>query len=88
LQFFTFGFFGGHSIASSWVGRLSTGHKAQASSLYLFFYYVGSSFGGTTGGIFWSNFGWAGVVALIVFFLLLAFLLSIRLASVDSIGNH
>ena len=82
IAIFTFGFFGGHSIASSWVGRLSTGHKAQASSLYLFFYYVGSSFSGTTGGIFWSKFGWAGVVALIAFFLVIAFLLSIRLSSV------
>jgi len=83
IAIFTFGFFGGHSVASSWVGRLATNHKAQASSLYLFFYYVGSSVGGTLGGIFWSNFGWAGVVGLIVFFLVTAFLLSIRLSSVD-----
>ena len=82
IAIFTFGFFGGHSIASSWVGLLATSHKAQASSLYLFFYYVGSSVGGTTGGIFWSKFGWAGVVALIAFFLVIAFLLSIRLSSV------
>ncbi len=83
IAIFTFGFFGGHSVASSWVGRLATNRKAQASSLYLFFYYVGSSVGGTLGGIFWSNFGWAGVVGLIVFFLVTAFLLSIRLSSVD-----
>jgi len=82
IAIFTFGFFGGHSIASSWVGLLATSHKAQASSLYLFFYYIGSSVGGTTGGIFWSNFGWSGVVALIAFFLVIAFLLSIRLSSV------
>jgi MFS transporter, YNFM family, putative membrane transport protein len=83
IAIFTFGFFGGHSIASSWVGRLAKNHKAQASSLYLFFYYVGSSVGGTTGGIFWSNFGWAGVVVLIVFFLVIAFVLSIRLSAAD-----
>ena len=49
IAMLTFGFFGGHSIASSWVGRLATHDKAQASSLYLFFYYVGSSVGGTAG---------------------------------------
>ena len=88
IAIFTFGFFGGHSIASSWVGLLARSHKAQASSLYLFFYYVGSSVGGTTGGIFWSNFGWAGVVSLIVFFLVIAFLLSLRLVSADDRSNN
>lgn len=81
IAVFTFGFFGGHSIASSWVGRLANQHKAQASSLYLFCYYVGSSVGGTTGGLFWTRFGWTGVVSLIVLFVFVAFLLSIRLAS-------
>ena len=37
LLLLTFGFFGSHSIASSWVGRRATHDKAQASSLYLFF---------------------------------------------------
>ncbi|MFJ5771880.1 MFS transporter [Psychrobacillus sp. NPDC093180] len=76
ITIFTFGFFGTHSIASGWVSHRATHDKAQASSLYLFFYYVGSSIGGTVGGIFWSNFGWAGVVSLIAFFLLVAMLLS------------
>ena len=40
------GFFGGHSIASSWVGLRAQTGKAQASALYLFFYYVGSSLAG------------------------------------------
>lgn len=82
IAIFTFGFFGAHSIASSWVGRLATSHKAQASSLYLFFYYCGSSVGGTCGGLFWSRFGWTGVVGLIVCFLIVAFFLSVRLASI------
>ena len=76
----TFGFFGSHSIASSWVGRRATHDKAQASSLYLFFYYVGSSIGGTTGGIFWSHFGWGGVIGMISAFLILALLISVRLS--------
>jgi YNFM family putative membrane transporter len=81
IAVFTFGFFGGHSIASSWVGKLAVHDKAQAASLYLFFYYTGSSIGGTVGGIFWTDFGWSGVVGMIVCFLVLAFLLSARLSA-------
>ncbi|VDG97687.1 Inner membrane transport protein ynfM [Lysinibacillus sphaericus] len=77
---FTFGFFGSHSIASGWVSHRAKHDKAQASSLYLFFYYFGSSVGGTAGGFFWSHFGWIGVIGLITFFLLLAIVL-IRLLS-------
>ena len=76
IAIFTFGFFGGHAIASGWVGRRATHDKAQASSLYLFFYYVGSSIGGTAGGIFWSNFGWGGVISIILIFLLIAVFLA------------
>lgn len=63
LAVLTFGFFGGHSIVSSWVGRRAGGAKAQASSLYLFSYYMGSSIAGFCGGLFWSASGWAGVAA-------------------------
>ncbi|WP_136604570.1 MFS transporter [Paenibacillus dokdonensis] len=77
---FTFGFFGSHSIASSWIGIRAVHEKAQASSLYLFFYYAGSSIGGTLGGIFWSSYGWHGVVGMIVCFLSAALLLSLRLS--------
>lgn len=80
IAVFTFGFFGAHSIASSWVGRRAIHDRAQASSLYLFFYYVGSSIGGTAGGTFWSHFGWGGVIAMVAAFLLLAFVLSVRLS--------
>lgn len=76
IAIFTFGFFGGHAIASGWVGKRATHDKAQASSLYLFFYYVGSSVGGTTGGIFWSKFGWNGVISIILVFLILASILT------------
>src|SRR5699024_9044487 len=50
LAMFTFGFFGSHSVASGWVGKKAKTAKAQASSLYLFFYYLGSSVSGTLGG--------------------------------------
>ena len=48
----TAGFFGGHSIASSWIGLRAEKARAQASALYLFFYYLGSSVAGSLGG--WS----------------------------------
>ncbi|MBK3494584.1 MFS transporter [Viridibacillus sp. YIM B01967] len=76
IAIFTFGFFGGHSIVSSWVGQRATHDKAQASSLYLFFYYMGSSIGGTVGGIFWAGYGWHGVISMIISFLLASFILA------------
>lgn len=76
LVIFTFGFFGSHSIASGWVSASVKKDKAQASSLYLFSYYMGSSIGGTVGGIFWSNFGWTGVVLFMVATLLFSLLLA------------
>jgi YNFM family putative membrane transporter len=58
----TFGFFGGHSIVSSWVGRRAGTAKANASSMYLFAYYLGSSLAGALGGIFYAARGWHGVM--------------------------
>jgi YNFM family putative membrane transporter len=69
---FTCGFFSAHAIASSWVGRRARTAKAQASSLYLFSYYLGSSISGTLGGIFWSHFGWSGVAAMIALLIVVA----------------
>lgn len=74
LAVFTFGFFGAHSVASGWVGQLAPALKAQASSLYLLFYYAGSSIAGAVGGVFWSAYGWHGVVGMITVLLLGAFL--------------
>ncbi len=73
---YTFGFFGSHSVASSWVGQRTTADKAQASSLYLLFYYAGSSLFGSVGGLFWDPYGWYGVVSMIMALLLLALLLT------------
>jgi YNFM family putative membrane transporter len=73
---FTCGFFSAHAIASSWVGRRARTAKAQASSLYLFSYYLGSSISGTLGGIFWMRFGWNGVAAMITVLIAAAFAVS------------
>jgi len=79
----TFGFFGAHSIASSWVGLRAQSDKAQASSLYLFFYYLGSSLVGWTGGFFWAKAHWHGVAGFIAILLMLGFFLSLRLTAVQ-----
>ncbi len=68
----TFGFFGGHSVASSWVGLQAHHAKAQAAALYLFFYYIGASVAGAAGGVFWGMWRWAGVAGFVVALLLIA----------------
>jgi YNFM family putative membrane transporter len=58
----TFGFFGAHSLASTWLTRRAPTAKGQASALYLFFYYIGASIAGPLGGAGWQSAGWHGVV--------------------------
>ncbi len=79
---FTCGFFSAHAIASSSVSRMATTARAQATALYLFFYYVGSSVAGTVGGLFWNTWGWGGVVSLICLLLTAGFFVTIRLSSI------
>ena len=62
LVIFTGGFFTVHSVAAGWTPRLAAVGSAQASSLYNFFYYAGSSLIGWIGGFFFGGFGWTGVV--------------------------
>lgn len=73
VSIFTFGFFASHSIASSWVGEVSGQFKAQASSLYLLNYYMGSSLIGSLGGFFWTTFHWEGVILMVTLLFVLAF---------------
>ncbi|MDP4022604.1 MFS transporter [Methylobacterium sp. NEAU 140] len=76
----TIGFFGAHSVASSWVGRRALRDRAQASSLYLCLYYLGSSVLGTAGGWFFDHAGWTGVVAFVGGLYGLALLIALRLS--------
>lgn len=80
IALLTVGYFGAHSIASSWVGLRARHSKAQASALYLFFYYVGSSIVGYCGGLFWGAAGWNGVVEFTGSLVILALLISLRLS--------
>ncbi|MFC7392772.1 MFS transporter [Scopulibacillus cellulosilyticus] len=77
MAVFTFGFFGCHSVASGWVGDRAKQNKSQASSLYLLFYYAGSSLVGAFGGYFWSIFGWSGIVGLISVLIAASFVLTV-----------
>ena len=76
----TVGFFGAHSVASSWVGRRALVDRAQATSLYLLLYYLGSSVLGTAGGWFWAWRGWPGIAGFVACLFGLALLVAIRLA--------
>ncbi|MCY1277540.1 Inner membrane transport protein YnfM [compost metagenome] len=88
LLLFTFGFFAAHSVASSWIGRRAQRAKGQASALYLFCYYVGSSVAGTLGGVFWHHYGWEGVGLFIGGLLAIAVLIALHLARVPALPSH
>lgn len=74
LALFTYGFFGAHSSACSWAGKLDKADKAQITAMYMFLYYMGASIFGAAGGIFLTDYGWNGIVVF------LSVLLSIALA--------
>lgn len=78
---FTIGFFGAHAVASAWVGARAATARAQASSLYLLAYYLGSSVSGTGGGFIWSLWGWSGVVAMVLALLGIAGAVILRLTT-------
>ena len=77
----TAGFFGGHSVASAWVGTRARTSKAQASSLYLFAYYLGSSVVGSLGGVFWHLGAWPAVIAMTSALVVVALGIAARLRS-------
>lgn len=77
LALFTFGFFGAHAVASSWVGQRAVTTASEASSLYLFFYYAGSSVFGAAGGLLWSHGGWSSLVSMVGLMLILALLAAV-----------
>ena len=79
VGFVTYGFFGAHSTAAAWVGKLSTADKARLSAGYMLAYYVGASVVGTAGGTFLSTFGWTGVAFFMTAILSIALVLCVKL---------
>jgi YNFM family putative membrane transporter len=77
----TFGFFGAHSISSSWVGLRARSHRAQASALYLFGMYMGASIIGTSGGYLWTGMRWTGVTLLVGVVWIVALMIALRLST-------
>ncbi|QCI21290.1 MFS transporter [Buchnera aphidicola (Hyperomyzus lactucae)] len=84
LIIFSGGFFASHSTASSWIGSYTNTAKVQATSLYLFFYYLGSSVFGTFGGFFWFHLKWSGISCFIIIMLSIGIFLSFRLKKINS----
>ena len=84
----TAGYFGAHSVASSWVSRRGGAARTQAASFYLFFLYVGSSVLGTTGGVAWSHANWSGVPLFIGALVVIALLIALRLIAVQPLPEN
>jgi YNFM family putative membrane transporter len=78
----TAAFFGAHSTASGWVSRRAGRDKALASSIYLLFYYGGSSILGSIGGLAWTRGAWNGVALYACGLAALALLIALRLTAV------
>ena len=79
IALFTASFFAAHSVASCWIGQRANYAKAQASSLYLCSYYMGSSIAGTVGGVFWYNYKWTGITIFISLLLIISLIISLKL---------
>lgn len=65
LLIFTASFFAMHSTASGWVGQIAEHDRAEASSLYVFSYYMGSSILGALTGRAFEALSWGGFVAVL-----------------------
>jgi predicted MFS family arabinose efflux permease len=72
---FTGGFFAAHTVASGWVGAVARRDRAEASSLYLFSYYLGGSVAGALGGVVYTMGGWSATVWFVAALLMVALLL-------------
>lgn len=85
---FATGFFVTHAVASSWVATraaMGVGHPAQAASIYMIFYYAGSSISGNLTPLAWQHEGWAGVMVACGSLMAVALAVSIALARSRSI---
>jgi YNFM family putative membrane transporter len=84
IAIITGAFFAAHSTASGWVGRRATRDRAQASALYLLFYYLGTSLLGSAGGLAWNRAAWLGVAGFALILTLTALLIAVRLAEIEA----
>ncbi|AKT51137.1 MFS transporter [Arsenicicoccus sp. oral taxon 190] len=90
LAVVSMGFFATHGVASGWVASRATyvgRGTAQATSLYMFAYYLGSSVCGTVAGAAWSCGGWPLVVAWCAGLVLVAAALAVWLRRVPTLAR-
>jgi len=67
LLLFTAGFFGAHAVASGWTPAAAPPEsRSQASSLYYFGYYAGSSLFGWALGLVFGSAGWPWFVGAVL----------------------
>jgi YNFM family putative membrane transporter len=87
LAVMTAGFFAVHGVASGWVparAHASGVGTGQASSMYLFSFYLGSSVFGGLAGTAWSRADWPGVAAEAGALFLVTLVLALLLKNVPS----
>ncbi|QYH20516.1 MFS transporter [Corynebacterium aquatimens] len=80
LLIFTASFFAMHSTASGWVGQIAERDRAEASSLYVFSYYMGSSILGAATGRAFEALSWGGFVGVLAGLLALLSVIAAALA--------
>lgn len=80
LFVFTAAFFALHSSASGWIGLIATSDRAEASSMYLFCYYVGSSVIGWLSGFIFTYLPWQAFIGWLLALLCGVLAISITLA--------
>lgn len=85
----TAGFFATHGLASGWVAARAgagVGGAAQAASIYMVSYYIGSSVGGSVAGAVFSHFDWPGVATMSMGLVAIAFVISLGLRSTKKLA--
>ena len=80
ILLFTACFFAAHSVASGWVGVVATSNRAEASSMYLFCYYMGSSIVGWLSGHILHSWEWGGLVVWLLAGLAIATVIALFIA--------
>jgi YNFM family putative membrane transporter len=84
LILFTGGVFAAHAVASGWVSANAEKAKAQASAIYLLFYYTGGAIVGWLGGYVWHALQWRGITMIVIALLLTALAMATRLEQAPS----
>ncbi|WP_295014953.1 MFS transporter [uncultured Microbacterium sp.] len=88
LLLFTAGFFAAHAVASGWTPVAApSSSRAQASSLYYFAYYAGSSLFGWALGLVFAGAGWTWFVALVLVLCLAAALAAVSALRTERTGR-